>query len=91
MIPSGSKKRVTKDNLDNFIELAKHFRIHKFDQELKNLKNGFDTIMCYENITSILTPQELKFLACGVTNCRIEQMKKLFVIVIEDPTHNPEY
>ena len=37
LIPSGSKIRVTKDNLNDFIEAAKNYRIHEFDKQLKDL------------------------------------------------------
>lgn len=92
LIPSGSKKRVTKENLNEFIELAKNFRIHEFDFELRDLKSGFDTVMCYKNITSILKPHELKLLVCGEQNCSVEQMKKLFIVNVDGNLNNdPNY
>ena len=86
LVPSGSKKRVTKDNLKEFIELAKNFRVHEFDQQLHQLKTGFEIVMSYKNITSILHPNELKLLACGETNCSVEQMKKLIVVAVMPPS-----
>ena len=38
LVPSGSKKNVTKDNLNEFIELVKDYRIHEFDNEPNSLK-----------------------------------------------------
>lgn len=90
LIPSGSKIRVTKDNLNEFIEAAKNYRIHEFDTQLKDLKKGFDLVMCYKNITSILHPNELKLLACGELNCNIEQMKKLFIVSVKDKSLDNE-
>lgn len=53
------------------------------------LKIGFD-FHRDENIISILTPYELKILACGESNCSIDQMKKLIVISFEEDSHNSE-
>ena len=72
--------------MNEFIELAKNFRIHEFDLELRDLKSGFDTVMCYKNITSILKPHELKLLVCGEQNCSVEQMKKLIVVAVMPPS-----
>ena len=80
LVANGSDKKVTKDNLSEFIELAKKNRIHEFDVALKLLKIGFDLIMQYKNITSILTPSELKLFICGEPNCSVEQMKQLTVV-----------
>lgn len=84
LIFGGSKKKVTKDNLSQFIELAKNFRIHEFDHELNELKRGFDIIMTKKEITSILRPNELKLLVCGEPNCPVEQMKNLVVILVDN-------
>ena len=75
--PSGSKIIVTKENLHEFIQLAKKTRLHEFDHQLAELKEGFDKIMSYKNITSILHPNELKLLVFVEPNFSIEQMKKL--------------
>lgn len=80
LVSSGSQKRVTKDNLNEFIELAKNYRMHEFDNELYELKKGFDMIMCHKDIINILHPHELKLLACGESNCSVEQMKKLTIV-----------
>ncbi|KAK8892306.1 hypothetical protein M9Y10_029531 [Tritrichomonas musculus] len=80
LIPNGSKIRVTKENLDEFIDLAKNKRLHEFDNELKDLKDGFNRIMTHKNITKILRPQELRLLVCGEPNCSIDQMKKLITV-----------
>lgn len=66
-----------KENLHEFIQLAKNARLHEFDYELSEIKEGFDKIISYKNITSLLHPNELKLLVCGEPNCSIEQMKKL--------------
>ena len=93
LVPSESTKRVTKDNLKEFIELAKNYRIHEFDSELINLKKGFEQIMSFKQIINILRPSELKLLACGESNCSIEQMKKLFKIQVQvdDVDNKDEY
>ncbi|KAK8878322.1 hypothetical protein M9Y10_005088 [Tritrichomonas musculus] len=83
LIPSGSKITVTIEKLNEFIESAKNFRIHEFDQQLKDLKEGFDTVMCYKNITRILNPAELKLLVCGEPECNVDQMRKLTKVQIE--------
>ncbi len=36
--------------------------------------------MSYINITSILTPSELKLFICCEPNCSVEQMKQLTVV-----------
>lgn len=77
LIPSGSKVLVTKENLHEFIQLSKKQRINEFNDELKDLKEGFDKIMIYNNITSILRPNELKLLVCGEMSCSVERMKKI--------------
>ena len=48
LVDSGDKKKVTKENLGKFIELAKDSRIHEFDSCLLKLKIGFDMIMSYK-------------------------------------------
>mgnify|MGYP001034075070 CR=1 FL=1 len=80
MIHSGSKTRVTKNNLHEFIELAKKVRCDEFKDELKDLKEGFDKIMTYKNIVKILRPQELKLLVCGEPNCNVKLMKTMIDI-----------
>lgn len=82
IVPSGSKIAVTKENLHEFIQLAKKARIHEFDSQLNDIKDGFDKIMSYKNITSILHPNELELLVCGEPSCSIEQMKKLTKISV---------
>ena len=82
LVPSGSKVPVTKENLHDFIQLAKKWRLHEFDDELKDIKEGFEKIMTYKNITSILHPDELKLLVCGEPNCSIEHMKNLIDISV---------
>lgn len=73
--------------------MAKNYRIHEFDSELINLKKGFEQIMSFKQIINILRPSELKLLACGESNCSIEQMKKLFKIQVQvdDVDNKDEY
>lgn len=50
LIPSGSKTRVTRENLQQVIELAKFKRQNEFIDELKQLKEEFDKIISNKNI-----------------------------------------
>lgn len=50
LIPSGSKTRVTRENLQQFIEFAKFKRQNEFFDELKQLKEGFDKKISNKNI-----------------------------------------
>lgn len=49
MIPSGSKTRVTRENLQQFIDLAKFKRQNEFIDELKQLKEGFNKNMEFKS------------------------------------------
>ena len=91
LVSSGSSKSVTKENLNDFIESAKKFRIHEFDEQLADLKKGFEIITGNKNIICILHPDELKLLVCGETECKVEQMKIHFVVNVNDPDKNVEY
>lgn len=82
LVPSGSNKNVNEENLSDFIELAKEFRIHEFDEELKALKDGFNMIIKNSSFLRILDYKELKLLTCGEIECKISRMKEL--IIIED-------
>ena len=84
LVPSGSTKKITRENLNDYINKAKEFRIHEFDQELKDLKTGFEIILKNKNITKILEPKELKLLVCGEPDCSVDQMKKLTKIEFVD-------
>lgn len=84
LLPNGSKILVTKDNRNEFIELAKSARVHEFDQALREIKEGFDLVMTYTNITKILRPKELKLLVCGELDCSIDQMKNLIDVSCAD-------
>lgn len=45
LVPSGSKTKVRKENLYEFIEIAKNKRLYDFNDQLKDLKEGFDKVM----------------------------------------------
>lgn len=83
-----------KDSFGNIVEfeLAKNFRIHEFDEHLKQLKNGFNLVMTNNEITRILRPNELKLLVCGASYCPVEKMKKLIVIdVLPSESHVDDF
>lgn len=40
--------------------------------------------MSYKEITEILTPNELKLLAYGESNCIVDQMKNVIVVSVND-------
>lgn len=42
IVPSGSKITVTKENLQEFIQLTKNARLHEFDYELSEIDEGFE-------------------------------------------------
>ena len=79
-----SKKNLTKENLREFIKLAKNYRIHEFDEELKLLKQGFNLIIYNSGFLGILNHHELKLLACGEIECKVSRMKELFEIINND-------
>lgn len=83
---------MTSENLSQFIDLAKNFRIHEFDNELYQLKKYFDIVMTKNEITSILRPNELKHFVCGEPDCPVEQMKNLVSVnVLPSNSHVSDF
>ncbi|KAK8849972.1 hypothetical protein M9Y10_018565 [Tritrichomonas musculus] len=74
LVDNGSKKRVTNENKNEYIELrTKHRLIDSISQQVSAFCEGFDSIIPHEKIR-MFSPTELNFLICGVSKIDVDDL-----------------
>ena len=74
--PNGEEILVTKENLNEFINLRVNYICkNEIEEQIKSLVNGFDSLISHREIR-IFTPNELDLLICGIPEIDIEDFKK---------------
>ena len=75
LIPNGKNVEVSLENLKDFIDLAKNYRINEYNFQIKYLLEGFYSII-KKDIIQVLTWIQLEELICGKVKLDIEMLKK---------------
>ncbi|CCH41378.1 E3 ubiquitin-protein ligase [Wickerhamomyces ciferrii] len=73
LIPNGSKIKVNKSNLDNYINEWVNFYLNdSIESQFKNFQNGFHNVIG-GNSLSLFSPKEIELLICGNNDtCKID-------------------
>ena len=72
---NGEKIKVTLENLEEFITLAKKARMNEINEQIQNIKNGLYSVI-EGNILKILNWKQLELMVCGNPIFDIEEFKK---------------
>ena len=75
LIKNGKDIKVTFKDLKKYIELAKKVRLDEFSQQIKYLKEGFNSVIP-QSVFQVLTWRQLEELVCGKHKLDIELLKK---------------
>lgn len=75
LIPGGANIPVTFDRRLEFVQRWKAFRVKEFNEQLEELKKGFNHFFPVE-AASLLAPWELELLICGDNQCTVSELKK---------------
>ena len=75
LIDSGKETRVTLENIDTYIKLAKSMRMKEIKEQIKYIKNGLNSVI-EENIIKILDWKQFEEMVCGEAKFDMESFKK---------------
>ena len=75
LIKNGKNIKVTFKDLKNYIDLAKKVRLDEFSQQIKYLKEGFNSVIP-QSVFQVLTWRQLEELVCGKHKLDIILLKK---------------
>ena len=75
LVKNGNQIKVTFKELKNYIELAKKVRLDEFSQQIKYLKEGFNSVIP-QRVFQVLTWRQLEELVCGKHKLDVYLLKK---------------
>ena len=75
LIKDGQTKKVTFENLPQYIKLYKEFLINEYDEQISYIHKGIFDILG-ENLASLLTPQDLDEYVCGTPSLNLQQLRE---------------
>ena len=75
LIKEGQSKKVTFENLPEYIKLYKEFLITEIDEQVSNIRKGIFDILD-ENLSSLLTPQDLEEYICGAPVINLQLLRE---------------
>ena len=75
LIKDGQYKKVTFEQLPEYIKLYKEFLINEIDEQVANIRKGIFDILD-ENLSSLLTPQDLEEYICGIPTTNLQLLRE---------------
>ena len=88
LIDNGQYKKVTFENLSEYINLYKKFLLTEYDAKISIIRSGiFDNLIkkCKKNFTSLITPQDLEELITGIPKLSIQTLRERTVYEPNEP------
>ncbi|KAL0230608.1 hypothetical protein PCE1_004165 [Barthelona sp. PCE] len=82
LIPGGSEIRVTKENVDLYIDkLISYYLNDSISDKFNAIRFGFEKVMCKSKMIGLFHPEELEKLICGLPNYNVEELISSFKYV----------
>jgi hypothetical protein len=78
LIPGGSNIPVNFENLNEYINLSKEYRLREFSPQCEAIKRGISTAIPYP-LLSLFTGCELEALVCGKPSVNVDLLKKMTI------------
>ncbi|ESN90899.1 hypothetical protein HELRODRAFT_104310 [Helobdella robusta] len=76
VVPGGQSIALTYHNKKIYTQQAMHFRLHEIDLQVRAVRDGISSIVALP-LLSLLTPENLEQLVCGMTHVPVELLKKI--------------
>eukprot|EP00066_Takifugu_rubripes_P013620 XP_011602886.1 PREDICTED: probable E3 ubiquitin-protein ligase HERC1 isoform X2 [Takifugu rubripes] len=76
VVPGGQNIALTFANRTDYVERGLDYRLHEMDSQVAAVREGMSTIIPVP-LLSLLTPQQLEQLVCGLPEVSVEMLKKL--------------
>ncbi|XP_045542472.1 probable E3 ubiquitin-protein ligase HERC2 [Papilio machaon] len=67
-------KRVTPDNKDEYVQLALHYRLHEFDEQVVAVRDGMSRVIP-SPLLALFTAAELETLVCGSPDIPVQALR----------------
>ncbi|XP_022827451.1 probable E3 ubiquitin-protein ligase HERC2 [Spodoptera litura] len=67
-------KRVTPDNKDEYVQLALHYRLHEFDEQVRAVRDGISRVIPAP-LLGLFTAAELETLVCGSPDIPVQALR----------------
>ncbi|CAG4926206.1 unnamed protein product [Colias eurytheme] len=67
-------KRVTPDNKDEYVQLALHYRLHEFDEQVRAVRDGISRVVPAP-LLALFTASELETLVCGSPDIPVQTLR----------------
>ncbi|XP_038209104.1 probable E3 ubiquitin-protein ligase HERC2 [Zerene cesonia] len=67
-------KRVTPDNKDEYVQLALHYRLHEFDEQVRAVRDGISRVVPAP-LLALFTASELETLVCGSPDIPVQALR----------------
>ncbi|XP_068628740.1 probable E3 ubiquitin-protein ligase HERC2 [Battus philenor] len=67
-------KRVTPDNKDEYVQLALHYRLHEFDEQVRAVRDGISRVIPAPLLT-LFSAAELETLVCGSPDIPVQALR----------------
>ena len=75
LVKDGQNKKVTFENLSEYIKLYKEFLIKEFDEQVSIIRKGIFDILG-ENLSTLLTPNDLEEYICGAPTLDLQLLRE---------------
>jgi len=72
----GASKQVTKENMDEYIELVVKTRFNEASEQLEQIKKGINCALPVLTL-SLISPEEVEIRACGEKSIDVERLKSI--------------
>ncbi|XP_041973907.1 probable E3 ubiquitin-protein ligase HERC2 [Aricia agestis] len=67
-------KRVTPDNKDEYVQLALHYRLHEFDEQVRAVRDGMSRVIPAP-LLALFAASELEALVCGSPDIPVQALR----------------
>ncbi|KAJ2946601.1 hypothetical protein O0L34_g12657 [Tuta absoluta] len=67
-------KRVTPDNKDEYVQLALHYRLHEFDEQVRAVRDGMSRVIPAP-LLALFSASELETLVCGSPDIPVHALR----------------
>ncbi|PZC79825.1 hypothetical protein B5X24_HaOG215814 [Helicoverpa armigera] len=67
-------KRVTPDNKDEYVQLALHYRLHEFDEQVRAVRDGMSRVVPAP-LLALFTAADLETLVCGSPDIPVHSLR----------------
>ncbi|CAH2243797.1 jg12710 [Pararge aegeria aegeria] len=67
-------KRVTPDNKDEYVQLALHYRLHEFDEQVRAVRDGMSRVIPAP-LLALFNASELETLVCGSPDIPVHSLR----------------